>query len=311
MKNKFLSLDNPCDKKWEEMQPNAIGRHCDLCSKNVIDFTQLSTLEISKIIQKSNGNICARLTESQLNTPLINLDKQFALNFPTNKVATSLLLATSLTIGQPLPIENQDTPIEFVENSDSQPDANEKIDAKLKEPKIEDTTLFKGKVIFKDTKKPVENAKIRFVTKQKILTCHTIKNGTFSMEIPTYLIDDDNVIRVSYEDVKYKSKDEISTLYGKEDYILSKKEMKSLYIIQAESEQIVAGGIRSSYKRVDPIVLNYGSEIQYSEFEKALAGKKSLICNLDNKEQLYFTPKFAVAIYGDKAKEGLYILMKK
>lgn len=153
MKNKFLSLDNPCDKKWEEMQPNAIGRHCDLCSKNVIDFTQLSTLEISKIIQKSNGNICARLTESQLNTPLINLDKQFALNFPTNKVATSLLLATSLTIGQPLPIENQDTPIEFVENSDSQPDANEKIDAKLKEPKIEDTTLFKGKVIFKDTKK--------------------------------------------------------------------------------------------------------------------------------------------------------------
>lgn len=131
------------------------------------------------------------------------------------------------------------------------------------------------------------------------------------MEIPTYLIDDDNVIRVSYEDVKYKSKDEISTLYGKEDYILSKKEMKSLYIIQAESEQIVAGGIRSSYKRVDPIVLNYGSEIQYSEFEKALAGKKSLICNLDNKEQLYFTPKFAVAIYGDKAKEGLYILMKK
>ncbi|MGQ7947736.1 hypothetical protein [Flavobacterium sp. WC2509] len=33
--------------------------------------------------------------------------------------------------------------------------------------------------------------------------------------------------------------------------------------------------------------------------------------NLENKDYLYFEPKFAIAIYGSKAKDGLYILTDK
>lgn len=311
MKNKILKLDNPCNEKWENMKPNERGSYCDLCSKNVIDFTKLNEIEISEIMKKSGNRICARLTHSQLNSPLLNLENNFDLNFPKSKVAAGLILATSLTIGQTSHAENSMVKTEFVQNSDSKLDTTEeKSNSKPNEPKLNDTIVFNGQITSEDLKKPVENAKITLVTSQKILNAYTSTDGTFSIEIPTSLIDDDNVIRVSYYDVKEKRENEMFFGYETKDYILTKKELKTAFSIEAEPEVLYLGGIGAYSKKRKPIVLSNGVEIKYREFVKAQMGEKSS-CSLENKDYLYFDSKFAVAIYGKKAKDGLYILTNK
>ncbi|WP_378172577.1 hypothetical protein [Aquimarina sp. SS2-1] len=311
MKNKILKLDNPCNEKWENMKPNEKGSYCDLCSKNVVDFTKLNQIEISEIMKKSGNRICARLTYSQLNSPLLNIENSLDLNFPKSKVAAGLIIATSLTIGQTLHAENQTIKTEFFQSSDSKVDSKkEKIASKPSEPKLDDIIIFKGTVTSEDLKKPVENAKITLVTSQKILNVYTSKGGTFSIEIPISLIDDDNVIRVSYYDVKEKRENEMFFGYETKDYILSKEELKTNFSIEAEPEVLYLGGIGAYSEKRKPIVLSNGVEIKYREFVKAQMGEKSS-CSLENKDYLYFDSKFAIAIYGNKAKDGLYILTNK
>ncbi|WP_299095261.1 hypothetical protein [uncultured Winogradskyella sp.] len=311
MKNKILKLDNPCNEKWENMKPNEKGSYCELCSKNVIDFTKLNQVEISEIMKKSGNKICARLTHSQLNSPLLNLENSFNLNFPKSKAAAGLILATSLTVGQTLHAENQTIKTEFIQSSDSIVNSKkEKSASKPSEPKLDDIIIFKGKITSEDLKKPIENAKITFVTSQKILSAYTSTEGTFSIEIPTSLVDDDNVIRVSYYDVKEKRENEMFFGYETKDYILSKEELKSNFLMEAEPEELYLGGIGVYSKKRKPIVLSNGVEIKYREFVKARMGEKSS-CSLENKDYLYFDSKFAIAIYGNKAKDGLYILTDK
>lgn len=311
MKNKILKLDNPCEEKWENMKPNEKGSHCDLCSKNVVDFTKLNQIEISEIMKKSGNKICARLTHSQLNSPLVTLENNFELDFAKSKVAAGLLLATSLTFGQTLHAENPNIQTEFVQSSDSTLNSKkEKQNAKPSEPNLNDTIVFNGKVTSEDLNKPVENAKITLVTSQKLLTTFTSSDGTFSIEIPINLIDNDNVIRVSYSDVKEERENETFFGYETKDYILSKEELKNEYTIKAEPEVLYVGGIGAYAKKRKPVVISNGTEIKYREFVKAQLGEKSS-CSLENKDYLYFNPKFAIAIYGKKAKDGLYILTEK
>jgi len=182
--------------------------------------------------------------------------------------------------------------------------------SKSNESKLDDIIIFKGKVTSEDLKKPVENVKITLVTSQKILSVYTSTDGTFSIEIPTSLIDEDNVVRVSYYDVKENRENEMFFGYETKDYILSKAELKTNFLIEAEPEILYLGEILAYSEKRKPIVLNNGVEIKYREFVKAQMGKKSS-CSLENKDYLYFDSKFAIAIYGKKAKDGLYILTNK
>lgn len=312
MKNKILKLENPCSEKWDNMKPNDKGSYCDVCTKNVIDFTKLNQVEISEIMKKPRNTICAKLTNSQLNTPLLNLDNNFELNISKSKIAAGLILATSLTVGQNLYAENQSIKTEFIQNLESKLNSKEeKYNSKPSRPKLNKAIVLNGKVTSEDLKTPVANAKITLVTSQKLLRTTTSKDGTFSIEIPANLIDNDNVIRVSYYDIKKEREHEMFFGYETKDYILSKEELKTNYSIEAELEELVLGEINVAYyENTTPIVLSNGIEIKYREFVKAQLGKKSS-CSLENKDYLYFDSKFAIAIYGEKAKDGLYILFDK
>ncbi len=165
MKNKYLKLETPCNEKWEHMTPNEKGSYCDLCSKNVIDFTKLNEIEISEIMKKSGNKICARITHSQLNSPLLNLETHFDVKFPKSKVAAGLLLATSLTITPTVHAEHTMVKTEFVQNSNSELDTKEAPSTtKPNDHKIDDTIVFHGQITSEDLNKPVEKAKITFVT---------------------------------------------------------------------------------------------------------------------------------------------------
>lgn len=72
MKNKayILNIQNPCNEKWSEMQPQNKGRYCMQCSREVVDFTKLDNKEIGLIIEQSKGRICGRMSVSQLDRPI-------------------------------------------------------------------------------------------------------------------------------------------------------------------------------------------------------------------------------------------------
>ncbi|WP_298517221.1 hypothetical protein [uncultured Kordia sp.] len=311
MKGKFLKLNKACSEQWGNMTPNEKGSFCDVCAKNVIDFTQLSPLEISEKIKNSKGEICARLTKQQLATPLIDLHEQKVYKLPYSNIAASVLLASTLAVCTTSCAQNEKAPTEFVQTASSlSSKSNIKRPQTKQTPTAADSFVtFKGKVNTDEGGKPVENVKITFVTIQKILTTYSLADGTFSLEIPSELIDDDNVIRVSYREVTTKSGKRNDFGYDDKDHILSKEEMSSAYTIKAYPLILILGGI-GHVTRKHPIVIENQKKINYKDFVDAQYGKKTS-CDLENKDYLYFESEAAVAIYGKGAEAGLFILVDK
>jgi hypothetical protein len=91
----ILSIENPCEKiLWESMPKSDSGKFCDLCSKNVVDFSILSDAEIIKIIENPSRDICAKMSTLQTNRLLSNPSK--IKNFHLSKTITTLLLVGSV-----------------------------------------------------------------------------------------------------------------------------------------------------------------------------------------------------------------------
>jgi len=310
MKNTFLKINKPCSENWDNMPQNELGNYCHLCSKTVIDFTQLSQSEISKKIRK--GNICAKVTQKQLDSPLLDFETSNNFNLPYSNIATGILLATTMiAVSQPIQSKTQKAQTEISQTNESVVEIQNSSESKSNLPKPNNFTKINGIVNSEKENKPVKNAKITFVTVNKNFITYTLEDGTFSLEIPTELTDNDNVIRVTYNDITIENEKKINLDYENTDYILTKTELNSIYKIVAKPQVFYLGGI-SSYSEIEriPIVINNGQEIKYKDFTKALQGKKSN-CSLENKDYDYFESKFAIAIYGKKAKYGLYILKDK
>lgn len=62
-----ISIPKPCHEDWNTMNPVEKGRHCTVCTKNVIDFTDFSNEQLIKHLDKEK-NLCGRFKKSQLNT---------------------------------------------------------------------------------------------------------------------------------------------------------------------------------------------------------------------------------------------------
>jgi len=311
MKTKYLKLNKPCSEEWSKLTATEKGAFCDLCSKNVIDFTQLSQTEISLTIKNSKEPICARVTHRQLNTPLFDFETQKNYKLPYSNIAAGLLIATALTSGQSLHAKNSSKEIEVVETVFSTAETEtETITSTIKNNKSNTFSTFKGSVTTENGD-PIENVKITFITIEKILTTYTLANGSFSLDIPIELLDNDNVIRVSYHEIIKKENKEAYNWFEQEDFILSSQEINADYKIEAESSYLEEMGEISLYTNPEnPLVISEGKEIDYQSFIEAQQGKKSS-CSLENKEYYYFESRAAIAIYGTRAENGLYILTTK
>ena len=147
---------------------------------------------------------------------------------------------------------------------------------------------------------PVENVIISFCTLNKLISTYSNKDGTFSLEIPKNLIDNDNVIKLLYHESKEKN-------YSDDDYILSKEELNEYFVVKERTERMLLGKI--AYRPI-PLVFYKGEEIDYDEFISAREGKKNG-CNLENKEYYFFDSDAAFAIYGQESRDGLILLVDK
>ena len=126
MKNKTtLSIPQPCQQRWEEMEYNETGKYCANCQKTVIDFSSASDAVILSALQ-TNKSICGRLSTNQLNRALIK---------PTEPNPTRIWIAASLLsiIGLGTPTANaQQSPVpieQFPNIKETSPDqTNKKLD---------------------------------------------------------------------------------------------------------------------------------------------------------------------------------------
>lgn len=85
-----LSIPEPCHEDWNKMTPVEQGRHCAVCQKNVVDFTNEADEAIVDFFNNYNGSACGRFTDEQLNRPLSKIELKPASNFL--KYAAGLLL---------------------------------------------------------------------------------------------------------------------------------------------------------------------------------------------------------------------------
>ncbi len=98
----------PCNVGWDQMTPEEKGRHCSLCSKTVVDFTQMNKEEIQWELknyfakgQSVCGHFLAKDVDEivvevpvQLFSKRMNFHKQFALALLV-VMGTSLLSCTN------------------------------------------------------------------------------------------------------------------------------------------------------------------------------------------------------------------------
>lgn len=161
MKNKInISIPKPCQENWLEMTPSEQGRFCQLCNKNVFDFTQSSDREIVKAIEK-DAFLCGRFTDSQLDRELI-----------VSKEKSSIWLATTSAI------------ISFLGLGSNEVIAQEKVKVEqtdkkiLEQPKREIVTISGIVVDYDDV--PLADVEIHY--KGNVKPTKTDINGRFSIE---------------------------------------------------------------------------------------------------------------------------------
>jgi hypothetical protein len=87
-----ISIPEPCGERWQKMTSVPGGRHCDVCKKCIVDFTQSSDKEIWKAYQKE-GKICGQFRPDQLNR-LISQPKE-------KRAPMGIAAAAALTMSTP------------------------------------------------------------------------------------------------------------------------------------------------------------------------------------------------------------------
>lgn len=314
MKTKSLKINNSCNENWNKMSPNNGGKFCDSCAKTVIDFTHLESKDVFEILKKSKSDTCARVTKSQLNTPYLDIKESKQYQLPYSKTAAGIMLAATITSVQSCDLKYSKVKTEVLAYNITSSTNIEKKNIANERSALEKTVIFSGRTIRPDGS-GIENVRITLVTLEKLYTIYSELEGLFSIEIPLEIIDDANVFRFDYDEIirLEREKEPYGDYFEIEDRVVTKPEIKSGCNILATEDPMYMGMVLrwdNIDKKNSPIVINDGEEVSYKEFNKARAGKKSS-CNIKNKGYMSFKPEAAIALYGEKAKYGLYLFSKE
>jgi hypothetical protein len=68
---RHIKVASPCSARWEDMEGDDRCRFCRHCSKNVYNFTAMSTPEIESLIREKGGKVCARFYQRADGTMLL------------------------------------------------------------------------------------------------------------------------------------------------------------------------------------------------------------------------------------------------
>ena len=171
----MLSIPNPCHENWAGMTSVEKGRFCAACNTVVKDFADLTDAEIIDELKQSNGKLCGRFSETQLNRELEA--KRFLLSIPRpggwGRIAASVLLFHAF-INQ-VSAQQKSAPVaQHITSSKTAFKANA------------DTTniIIKGKVLDYHSQLPLKKLEVEIKGTQ--FSCVTDKYGRFKFQLPDY-----------------------------------------------------------------------------------------------------------------------------
>lgn len=119
-----IKIDEPCSEDWNAMHPVPGGRHCEVCAKRVTDFSGMGSAELARFA-KANGNLCGRISNEFLNTPL-------PIEQPKKGGVLGLLLRAAVLVGITVPVNAKTTvPLEIHHNNKLPVDEPEARDIKI------------------------------------------------------------------------------------------------------------------------------------------------------------------------------------
>ncbi|NDI99469.1 hypothetical protein GWA97_10325 [Flavobacterium sp. LaA7.5] len=96
-----ISVPKPCHEDWNTMTPNDKGRFCANCSKTVIDFSEMTDVEIkSYLIVQKGESVCGHFRTSQLQRITITIPAQVL--YSQTQFRKIFLLALLFTMGTTL-----------------------------------------------------------------------------------------------------------------------------------------------------------------------------------------------------------------
>ena len=275
MKTTFLKIDKTCAENWDKMKPNKLGTYCYNYAKTLVGFTKLIQFEI----QKEH-------------------------NYSFTNVAAGVLLVTTMIGTSVTSYAQTDKP--QVETTQASEEVRENVTSKPNLTKTSNLTVFKGAVISDKDNKPIPNVYITLVTILKTYTTDTLQDGTFSMEIPAEIIDNDNYIKVSYYSIQKENEPDEDHYFENCDYVINEVDFKKDYIItpQIKSKKLLTG-IATAFGDGEgaPIYIKNGIEISAKDYND--------IINLEgyhNSES--FNTRAAIALIGERGKHGLYIIFE-
>lgn len=212
MKNN-IKITNPCSEKWEDMKEFSQGRFCEICSKNVFDFTEHTDEEIQNFFKNKNGaKICGRISLSSF-----------------SKAGIGLVLIANLSFVQAQIIPNI---------------SSNKIEKSLKK-----IIKVSGKLILEKTQQEIPDAEVFFISKRKIIKTVSNNKGDFSLEIPEDLLKDKNVLYLDFRKLNETNRKETKSLdtvdaydYQNEAIIFSRNEkiVNKKYVIDHKGYEMGA-----------------------------------------------------------------------
>jgi hypothetical protein len=94
-----IRIPEPCHEDWAKMTPTEKGKFCNVCTKEIFDFTSKTDEELVKILSK-NKNACGRIKKSQLNRE-VKLERKSGTSLAP--FAASLLVPLTLFSNNPKP----------------------------------------------------------------------------------------------------------------------------------------------------------------------------------------------------------------
>lgn len=100
-----IRIPEPCNEKWSEMTQTEKGAFCSNCKKEVIDYTNTSTYQLAKLLDKEE-KLCGKFRSDQLSVEFSSVKKQ---RIPK----TNYLLGLSMLFSIATPIFGQNKSAEI------------------------------------------------------------------------------------------------------------------------------------------------------------------------------------------------------
>jgi hypothetical protein len=149
----------------------------------------------------------------------------------------------------------------------------------------------------------IKNAKIRFITLEKVIVTSTDNEGHFELEIPKNIIKKSNLLQIDYRGLKHIN-------YESEQLVVSEDEINSPINIQAhlkKSTNTIILHHGKSYERQEPLFYINGKKVSIDHFRKKVTKRR-----LKKKYNLYHIGLEGInEVLGVETNFGIFLILDK